>query len=347
MTVPLTARHARLALALMVVVVGTALLAITGAEAQERLAAIPSKLGHVTDAAGLLSEPQREDLEGVLVELRTRTGVHFAVLTVPGCAPEEPAAYKKRVFESWQLGGGSRDDGLLLLVTMEERRIEFATGYGLEGDVPDGWQSRMIRDLAAPRFRAGQAGEGIAAAVRATAGRIAGVRGVKLRLAGPASEAGGRPATPGVMRWVMPSAGLLIAILAVVGLMLALRWRQVAQVPQLEPRHSPTEVTRNEPEGTSGRQASAITKEDPMATYKMVQIPPNVAVSARTLLGKAPNPSEVAAEYLESIVNQHAKEGWEFMRIDTIGVSTQPGCLAGLLGAKSSDANYYVVTFRR
>ena len=100
------------------------------------------------------------------------------------------------------------------------------------------------------------------------------------------------------------------------------------------------------PSLTGGLYAAAI-KENSMASYKMVQIPPNVTVSAKQLLGRAPDSSSVAAEYLENIVNQHAKEGWEFMRIDTIGVRTEPGCLAGLLGARSVDANYYVVTFRR
>jgi len=81
--------------------------------------------------------------------------------------------------------------------------------------------------------------------------------------------------------------------------------------------------------------------------YKMVQIPPNVVLSAGKMFGRAPDPSEVAARYLESIVNEHARQGWEFLRVDTIGVRTEPGCLAGLFGARSTDANYYVVTFRR
>ena len=84
-----------------------------------------------------------------------------------------------------------------------------------------------------------------------------------------------------------------------------------------------------------------------MATYKMVQIPPNIGASARSMLGRAPDPSEMAAAYLQGVVNEQAKDGWEFMRVDTIGVRTEPGCLAGLFGAKTTDENYYVVTFRR
>jgi len=53
------------------------------------------------------------------------------------------------------IGDASRRDGLLLLVAMRERAIQFETGYGLEGTLPDGWQARMLRDLAVPRFREG------------------------------------------------------------------------------------------------------------------------------------------------------------------------------------------------
>ena len=74
--------------------------------------------------------------------------------------------------------------------------------------------------------------------------------------------------------------------------------------------------------------------------YKMVQIPPNVSVGNRPQV-------DAAATYLEGIVNQMAGQGWEFMRIDTIGVHVSPGCLASLLGQRSSVTNYYVVTFRR
>jgi hypothetical protein len=84
-----------------------------------------------------------------------------------------------------------------------------------------------------------------------------------------------------------------------------------------------------------------------VATYKMVQIPPNITVAAKSLLGKAPDPSQVAAQYLEAIVNKMAADGWEFHRVDAIGVTTSPGCLAGLMGHKGSEATYYVVTFRK
>lgn len=75
-----------------------------------------------------------------------------------------------------------------------------------------------------------------------------------------------------------------------------------------------------------------------MLEYKMVQIPPNVQKS---------NKGNDAADYLETLANRHAAQGWEFHRIDEIGVVDKPGCLAGLFGAKQSVTLYFVITFRR
>ena len=75
--------------------------------------------------------------------------------------------------------------------------------------------------------------------------------------------------------------------------------------------------------------------------YKMIQVPPNIQVQANQHKGNE------AASYLEIVVNQHAKDGWEFYRIDSIGVNVKPGCLAALLGRKEDSYTYYVVSFRK
>lgn len=78
-----------------------------------------------------------------------------------------------------------------------------------------------------------------------------------------------------------------------------------------------------------------------MYHYKMVQVPPNIQVQASKEKGNE------AAVYLQSIANEQADEGWEFYRIDTIGVQVNAGCLDALRGKKASLANYYVITFRK
>ncbi len=143
-------------------------------------AGIPAYSGYVNDEAGVLSEPRRAQLEAFLDQFHRKTGAQFALLTVRTTDPEEPDAYKVRVFESWGIGAKDRDDGLLLLLALKERRIVFETGYGLEGTLPDGWQATMLRDLAVPRFREGDYEGGVTAAVLAAAQRVAAEKGVTL-----------------------------------------------------------------------------------------------------------------------------------------------------------------------
>src|SRR5262249_23091205 len=104
---------------------------------------------------------------------------------------------KVRVFKEWGVGNRERNDGLLLLVAMAERKIIFETGYGLEGTLPDGWEARMLRDLAIPKFREGRPDERILARVLATSQRMAAQKHVQLEWNGEEVPQGGgsEPAT--------------------------------------------------------------------------------------------------------------------------------------------------------
>lgn len=75
--------------------------------------------------------------------------------------------------------------------------------------------------------------------------------------------------------------------------------------------------------------------------YQMVQVPPNISVDARKHKGNE------AAVYLQRVVDTHAQDGWEFHRVDSIGVQTTAGCLAALFGKKAEFSHYYVISFRR
>jgi len=141
---------------------------------------LPTYHGYVNDEAGVIGGERSGQLEMFLDQLHQKTGVQFAVLTVVSCAPDDPSQFKTRVFNAWGIGDKDRRDGLLLLVSMQERKLYFETGYGLEGTLPDGWEARMLRDLAVPEFRAGRPADGITAAVLAASQRIANEKGVKL-----------------------------------------------------------------------------------------------------------------------------------------------------------------------
>jgi len=79
--------------------------------------------------------------------------------------------------------------------------------------------------------------------------------------------------------------------------------------------------------------------EDRRFEYKMVQIPPTIVV--REAKGQE------AAVYLDEVVNSQARQGWDFYRVDQIGVQVASGCLTALLGAKAETVFHYVITFRR
>lgn len=142
--------------------------------------AIPEPVGFVNDHAGKLDEETTAKLEAFLDQLKQKTGAEFAVLIMPTTAPTSPSEYKVAVFQKWGLGKKGEDNGLLMLIAIEEREVRFETGYGLEGVLPDGLQSRIFREEMAPRFREGDWSGGVVAGVLACAQRIAADKGVTL-----------------------------------------------------------------------------------------------------------------------------------------------------------------------
>ena len=109
------------------VLIGTLALALPARSQDSSLAAIPPYEGYVTDRAHLFDDASRAKLEAFLDQVHQKTGAQFAVLTVDSSAPEAPEAYKTRVFQSWGIGDDARDDGLLLLVAMQERALRFVS----------------------------------------------------------------------------------------------------------------------------------------------------------------------------------------------------------------------------
>ncbi len=131
----------------------------------------------MNDRAGAMDGDARARLEGFLDQVKRKTGVQFAVLTLRTTAPLDPIQYKTEAYQRWFHGNRT---SLLLLVALEERKIAFETGYELEGILPDGLEARIIRDEMTPRFRAGDLAGGITAAVLRVSSIIAKDRGVTL-----------------------------------------------------------------------------------------------------------------------------------------------------------------------
>jgi uncharacterized protein len=129
--------------------------------------AIPYLSGRIVDQTGVLSTQARERLAAMLQAHERATGNQIVVLTVPTLGGESVEDYAVRVFADWKLGSRHKDNGVLIVVVPQDRRVRIEVGYGLEGTLTDATASRIIRDLMTPRFREGNYDVGIEAGVTA------------------------------------------------------------------------------------------------------------------------------------------------------------------------------------
>jgi uncharacterized protein len=135
---------------------------------------VPPLEARVTDLTGTLSADARAALERKLEAFEAEKGSQIAVLLVATTAPESIEQYSLRVAEAWKLGRAGVDDGVLLLVAVQDRRARFEVGYGLEGAVPDALARRIIAETLAPRFAEGDYAGGLTAGLDALIGLIRG-----------------------------------------------------------------------------------------------------------------------------------------------------------------------------
>lgn len=134
---------------------GLFLLFVAGWVAAQTLQPIPALSSRVTDLTATLSADQRSRLEEKLAAFERQKGAQVAVLIVPTVKPETIPEYALRVVESWKLGRKGVDDGVLLLIAKEDRKLRIEVGYGLEGALNDATAKRIISETISPRFKQG------------------------------------------------------------------------------------------------------------------------------------------------------------------------------------------------
>ena len=142
--------------------------------AQGGLQPIPAYDSPVVDTAALLQPDERARLVARLMDLQTRKGSQVAVLIVPTTQPEEIEQYSIRVADAWKTGRKGVDDGAILLIAQQDRRMRIEVGRGLEGALTDLVSNRVIDETIRPAFRAGEFGAGIEAGVDRVIGVIDG-----------------------------------------------------------------------------------------------------------------------------------------------------------------------------
>jgi uncharacterized protein len=127
--------------------------------------AVPQLTGRVVDQTGTLSSGDIAGLNQKLKDLEARKGSQIAVLIVPTTQPEDIEPFSIRVAEAWKIGRKKIDDGALLLVAKNDRKLRIEVGYGLEGALTDVTSRRIIDEIITPKFRTGDFAGGINAGV--------------------------------------------------------------------------------------------------------------------------------------------------------------------------------------
>ena len=142
--------------------------------AQAALIEIPELKSRITDLTQTLSQPQQAALEAKLAAFEQKKGSQIALLIVPTTQPEDIAQYSIRVADAWKLGRKKVDDGLLILIATEDRKMRIEVGYGLEGPIPDLTAKRVINEVIAPKFKQGDFYGGLDSGVDRLIGLIEG-----------------------------------------------------------------------------------------------------------------------------------------------------------------------------
>jgi uncharacterized protein len=133
---------------------------------------VPPLERRVTDLAGLFSLEAASEMDYRLQILEEETGAQVAVLAIPNLEGQALEDFSMRVVEAWKLGGRDRDNGVLVLIARDDRKIRIEVGYGLEGVLPDILCGRIIDNAMKPAFRQGDFSGGTVRAVELIDGLV-------------------------------------------------------------------------------------------------------------------------------------------------------------------------------
>jgi uncharacterized protein len=138
-----------------------ALFVVTSAGALE----VPKLGGRVNDHAGILPDDSEQRIDRKLESHEKATGQEFAVLTLRSLEGDSLEDFSIRTVEAWKLGSKEKDQGLLLLVVKDDRKVRIEVGHGLEGSITDAFSSRVIRSVLVPAFKTGDYASGVESAL--------------------------------------------------------------------------------------------------------------------------------------------------------------------------------------
>ncbi|MBV8842387.1 MAG: TPM domain-containing protein [Bryobacterales bacterium] len=163
--------------------------------------------GYVNDFAGVLDPSSAHALESYCGNLERATGAQMAIVTVKSLADEPIEDAANRLFQQWGIGKKGTDEGILLMLAIQDRKQRAEVGYGLEPVITDGYAGSVLRGIR-PILRQGNYGGALLAAAQEFGSRIAESKGVALPGEQAPRAASPAPVQDGGSIW-----GILVAII--------------------------------------------------------------------------------------------------------------------------------------
>ncbi len=121
----------------------------------------PKPKGAINDFAGVLSRNYLTSMESLATEIFDKTHTALVVVTMPSIGDNELNDYVNRLYQAWGIGKKGEDKGVLVFLTIKERKIRIETGYGVEGILPDGLTGAILDRYAVPNFQRGDYAKGL------------------------------------------------------------------------------------------------------------------------------------------------------------------------------------------
>lgn len=131
---------------------------------------VPAFSPNVVDLTQTLSESDRQEVNQAIAQARELADIWSAVLIVQKLENDTMETLSEKVFRDWKLGDAKKDNGLLLLLSIDDRQSRFEVGYGLEGDLPDVIAMRVLDNVLAPLMQENKVKEAIVQSINYMAG---------------------------------------------------------------------------------------------------------------------------------------------------------------------------------
>lgn len=136
--------------------------------------------GWVSDFAGVVPFSYKEKMEILATEVKHKTGVELAVVTVENMRGLTVEDYATQLFQNWGIGEKGKDNGALILLALQERKVRIEVGYDLEAIIPDGVAGEILDRYVLPDLRTGDYGNGLYKGLIAIASVVAKDQGVQI-----------------------------------------------------------------------------------------------------------------------------------------------------------------------